>query len=50
MLSTCTVLRCYKEDNWGRQVSSVGCEEEGVGREVPFREDLSVETEESPLL
>jgi hypothetical protein len=48
--------RSYKEDNWCNWVSSV---QEAVekrdswkagGRELPFRDDLSAEAEESPLL
>jgi hypothetical protein len=39
--------RSYKEDSLGNQVGSA---QESVGKEPPFREDLSVETEESPLL
>jgi hypothetical protein len=40
------------EDNWGNQVSSVreSVKKMTVGREPPFREDLSAEAEESPLL
>jgi hypothetical protein len=47
---------CYKEDNWGNQVCSVreAVKERDswkkVGRDPPFREDLSVEAEESSLL
>jgi hypothetical protein len=50
------VRKEYKEDNWGNQVSFYGSlrRKESVGREPgrepPFREDLSTEAEESPLL
>jgi hypothetical protein len=50
------MLRSYKEDNWGNEVSSV-CEAtkkrdcwKRVGREAPFREDFSEEAEETPVL
>jgi hypothetical protein len=45
-------VRC-KEDNWGNQVSSVResvCRKGTDGREPLFREDLSAEAEETPLL
>jgi hypothetical protein len=47
------VRRSYRKDNWGNQYSSLW---DAVnrwnrfGREQPFREDLSAEVEESPLL
>jgi hypothetical protein len=46
------VPRSYKEDNWGNQVSSVreSVKKTVVVREPPFREDVSAEAEESPLL
>jgi hypothetical protein len=47
------VPRSYKEDNWGQsnQFCAEVCEEKcSVGRELPFKEDLSAEAEESPLL
>jgi hypothetical protein len=56
VFSTRSVQKDYKEDNWANQVSSVW---EAVnkrdswkraGRERPFREELSAEAEESPLL
>jgi hypothetical protein len=56
VLPTRAVPRSYKEDNWGNQVSSVRAAVKKrdswkrVGREQPFREDLSAEAEESSLL
>jgi hypothetical protein len=46
------VSRSYEEDKWGNHVSSEWerVKKESVGREPPFREDLSSEAEESPLL
>jgi hypothetical protein len=50
------VLRSHKEDNWSNQVSSARepvKERDSwkrVGREPPFREDLSAEAEGAPLL
>jgi hypothetical protein len=50
------VPRIYKEDNWDNQVSSVweavrkSDTRKRVRREPPFKEDLSAEAEESPLL
>jgi hypothetical protein len=42
---------CRKEENWVNQVGSVReSEEKPVGRELPFRECLNVEAEESVLL
>jgi hypothetical protein len=49
VLSARAVPRSYKEDSWGNQVRSVR-EYSSVGRELPFRKDLSTEAEESPLL
>jgi hypothetical protein len=42
VFSTRSVKRGYKEDNWSNNSS--------FGREPPFREDLSPEIEEQPLL
>jgi hypothetical protein len=51
VLSVWALPRSCKEENWGNQVSSVReSEEESVGREWRFREDLSAEAEEPPLL
>jgi hypothetical protein len=50
------VTRGYKKDNWGNQVSSVReavtkrDSLKRVGRESPFREDVSTKAEESSLL
>jgi hypothetical protein len=50
------VPRSYKEDKWDNQVSSLRealkkrASWKRVAREPPFREDLSMETEESPML
>jgi hypothetical protein len=41
------VQRSYNEGKRGNNVSSVG---KSVGWEPPFRENLSAEAEESPLL
>jgi hypothetical protein len=51
-MSARAVPRSYKEDNLGNQISSVtgSAKKKSVGREPPFREDLSAEAEESPLL
>jgi hypothetical protein len=52
MLSVRAVPRSYKEDKWGQQdqFCTGVCDEKSVGREPAFREDLSAETEEYPLL
>jgi hypothetical protein len=56
VLSVQAMSRSYTEDSWGNHVSSV---REAVkkwdswkrtGRQPPFKENLAVETEESPLL
>jgi hypothetical protein len=45
------VPKIYKENKWGNKVSSVWeSVKETVGREPPFRDDLSAKAEESPLL
>jgi hypothetical protein len=45
------VPRRCKEDNWSNEVSSVReSVKKSFGREPPFREDLSSESKESPLL
>jgi hypothetical protein len=40
------VPRNYKEDNWGKTISSIQepLKKNSVGREPPFREELSLET------
>jgi hypothetical protein len=41
------MLRGYKEDNWGNQVSFIGESVRKRGSwELPFREDLSLEAED----
>jgi hypothetical protein len=52
VFSTRAMPRSYKEDNWGNQVSSVleavknRDSWKTVGREPPFKEDLSPEAED----
>jgi hypothetical protein len=53
VLSTWSVPRSYKKDNWGNQVSSVreavkktDRRKEAVGRELPFRHGLSPKAED----
>jgi hypothetical protein len=42
VFSSQSVQRGYKQDNWKKNSSA--------GRELPFRDDLSPEAEEQPLL
>jgi hypothetical protein len=49
------VPRSYEEDNWGelssvRETVKKSDSWKRVGKERPFREDLSAEVEESPML
>jgi hypothetical protein len=51
VLATRALLRSYKKDNYGNQVSSVWeSVKKRVGGEPPFRLDLGAEAKKSPLL